>query len=496
MKREIARGAAWMLLWRVCDRLLGLLSTLVLARLLVPADFGLVAMAMSFIALIELASAFSFEVALIQRSDLTRDHYDTAWTLNVAFALICGTLIALAAPMAAKFYAEPRLVEVMWVLGAIWALQGFENIGIVNFRRQMNFSREFTFMFGKRIAAFLVTLGLALTWQSYWALIAGQLTSRLVGVLLSYVMEPYRPRLSLAARRELFAFSSWLMITNVMGFGLARLPHLVVGRVAGSEALGLYTMASEFARLPSTELSAPINRAVFPGLSRLSGDPAALQRVFVDVMSVTVALTLPASIGLALVAPVLVEVLLGPRWLAAAPILALLALSGAVEVVAANNGVAYVASGQTRMAAILSATKLAAMVSFAMLLVPDGGVMGIAWAEFFASALVACISTVVAQRLLRLSLRRLATALWRPFVATATMAACLWPAIGAMTAPGVALPPWLTLCAALVVGAVSYFVTLLGVWQLCGRPSGAEHFVVQRMREIFVSLMARHGTRT
>src|SRR5262245_59379519 len=134
MSVEIARGATWMVLWRVCDRLLGLLSTLVLARVLVPADFGLVAMAMSFIALIELASAFSFELALIQRREVERAHYDTAWTLNVAFGLLCGALIALSAPLAAAFYAEPRLIEVMWVLAATWALQGFENIGVVNFR--------------------------------------------------------------------------------------------------------------------------------------------------------------------------------------------------------------------------------------------------------------------------------------------------------------------------------------------------------------------------
>jgi lipopolysaccharide exporter len=83
MKREIATGAVWMVFMRLCDRMLGLVSTLVLARLLVPSDFGLVAMAMSFITLIELAGAFSFEVALIQRADPTRAHYDTAWTLNL-----------------------------------------------------------------------------------------------------------------------------------------------------------------------------------------------------------------------------------------------------------------------------------------------------------------------------------------------------------------------------------------------------------------------------
>src|ERR1044071_6378743 len=129
-----------MIFMRICDRSLGLISTLVLARLLLPSDFGLVAMAMSFIALIELAGAFSFEVTLIQRVDPTRDHYDTAWTLNLGFALVCAAITALMGPVAAAFYKEPRLALLMGVLAIGWAMSGFENIGIVNFRREMNFA--------------------------------------------------------------------------------------------------------------------------------------------------------------------------------------------------------------------------------------------------------------------------------------------------------------------------------------------------------------------
>ena len=217
MKAEIAKGATWMILLRLCDRTLGLVSTLILARLLVPADFGLIAMAMSFIALIELAGAFSFEIALIQHPDPSREHYDTVWTLNLAFALGCAGLTAALASVAARFYAEPRLSLVMFVLSVGWIVQGLENIGIVNFRRRMDFSREFAFMFGKRIVGFVVTLTLAYALRSYWALIVGQLSIRFTGLVLSYAMEPFRPRLSVARRRELFSFSGWMLVSNIMG---------------------------------------------------------------------------------------------------------------------------------------------------------------------------------------------------------------------------------------------------------------------------------------
>src|SRR4030095_15719268 len=138
MRAEMARGAAWMVLVLLFDRSVGILSTTILARLLVPADFGLVAMAMSVITIIELASAFSFEIALIQKHDPQREHFDTAWTLNILIALGGGLVTAARAHPAAAFYGDPRLVHVMYCIGAGWTVSGFENPGIANFRRRMD----------------------------------------------------------------------------------------------------------------------------------------------------------------------------------------------------------------------------------------------------------------------------------------------------------------------------------------------------------------------
>jgi O-antigen/teichoic acid export membrane protein len=158
MRGEITRGAAWMVLFRLCDRSIGVVSTTILARLLLPADFGLVAMAMSIIALLEMAMSFSFEIALIQKSNPERDYYDTAWTLNVLSALAGACVTAALAHLVASFYADPRLVAVLLAIAATWLVTGFENVGTVNFRRRMDFAVEFRFMAAKRIIAFVVTM--------------------------------------------------------------------------------------------------------------------------------------------------------------------------------------------------------------------------------------------------------------------------------------------------------------------------------------------------
>jgi lipopolysaccharide exporter len=234
MKNGLAGGAAWMVLFRMLDRSIGILSTLVLARLLLPADFGLVAMAMSVISLVELATAFSFEIALIQMSDPKRHHYDTAWTLNIAVALGGGAITALLAPLTAHFYSEPRLIAVMLVIAVAWAVSGFENIGVVEFRRSMNFRREFVFFGYKRITTFVVTMVCGFAFRSHWALVTGMVTGRLTGVALSYLMQRYRPRLSFVATRELLSFSGWMVGNNLIGVALGRVPHFFVGRILGS----------------------------------------------------------------------------------------------------------------------------------------------------------------------------------------------------------------------------------------------------------------------
>ena len=341
-----------MVLFKLAERSLGLVSIVILARLLVPADFGLVAMAMSIIGFIDLATSLSFDVALIQRPNPNREDYDTAWTLNVAVGAGCALIIAALAFPAASFYDEPRLTAVMLVLAGSWLLQGFENIGVVNFRREMDFAREFRFLASKKVVGFMVAIPLALALQSYWALIAGTVMSRFAGVLFSYGMQPFRPRFSLAASKELFSFSGWLLLNNILIATLAEIPLFLIGRIHGPRALGLFTVGAEIAFLPATELVAPINRAVLPGYARMATNPETLRDGFVDIISVILIVALPASFGLAAIAEPLVKVVLGAKWLDAIPVIETLAFCGALVAMQSNNYSAYIALGQQRVAGI------------------------------------------------------------------------------------------------------------------------------------------------
>ena len=139
----------------------------------------------------------------------SRALYDTGFTLNLFRAGLTGGLLAFCAYPLGRFFNEPRLANVLLALAVGTLATGLTNIGIVDFRRDLTFDREFKLLVLPRIAGVLVTVGAALALHSYWALIAGIMTGRLLGVVLSYIMHPYRPRLSMQAWRQLAGFSGW-----------------------------------------------------------------------------------------------------------------------------------------------------------------------------------------------------------------------------------------------------------------------------------------------
>ena len=474
MRAEIARGAGWMLLFKAVDRLLGVVSTLVLARLLIPADFGLVAMAMSVIALIELASAFNFEAALIQRKDLSRDHYDTAWTLNLGLGAACAALTALLAYPTAQIFGEPRLQMVMFVLAAGRLVASFESIGPVEFRRTMDFRKEFVFLSSKRLLAFVVTLILAFVFRSYWALVIGSVFGRVAGVVLSFSMQPQRMRLSLGASRELFGFSGGLLAVNLLGAVIARAPHFFVGKLNGPQALGSYTVGSELAYMPSVELIAPINRAVFPGYARLAHDSEKLRDTFLDVIAAILLLALPASVGLAAVAEPMVRVLLGERWIEAVPVIRVLAFAGAVAAVTSNNASVYMALGRTLLFPIALAARLFVLLVGLLLLAPRLGVIGAAYAELIAYGLSLLVSYPILFRVLHVPVGHYLARAWRPVVASAAMGYVVLEVTAAIPAGTTSMSALPQLLGGVVSGVATYLGALWLLWRLAGRPRGAE----------------------
>lgn len=479
--KKLAKGAAWMIAFRLTQRSLGLISTLFLARLLMPQDFGLVAMAMSVIELVELVSAFGFDNALIQQRDPQRHHYDAAFTLNVCLGLGCAAVILLLAYPTATFYGEPRLAAVMAALAGASAVQGFENIGTMEFRRGLHFHREFHFQVIKRLLGFIVTLVAAFTLRSYWALVIGIVTGRLAGVFLSYLMHPYRPRFSLRGGSELMSFSVWLLANNAIGFANTRFPHFVIGRVIGSSALGMYTLSNEISSLPTSELLAPINRAIFPGFVKIAHDHAQLRDAILDVMAAMTLVAAPAAFGIAAVAEPLVYVVLSAKWADAVPLIRILGFLGVVAGLMNSTYPAYLALGRPRLTTWLNAASFLIFAIPVMLAISRFGLIGVAWVQLIVSVVFLPVSLVVIFRVLDIKVAEFTSRIWRPLLAATIMFFVVRAFIAATAVHGLN-PHGLPMLLASVVLGAAVFAALLGLlWTLTGRPRSVEARVINML---------------
>lgn len=481
---RVARGAAWMVAMRLSVRLIGLASTLILLRLLEPQDFGIVAMATAVAAAIDVLRQFGFDIALIQNPHSGPGEYNTVWTLDVLFAVGCGALIALIAKPAAVFYSEPALVPLFYVIATITAINGLQNVGIVDFRKYLQFNREFHFLVAVKVIGFIVTIGLATWLRSYWALVLGMGSMAIASVILSYTMHPYRPRLSLVAVRRLFRFSKWIFINNISNLVKLRGADFVIGRIAGTRPLGLFTLAYEISNLPTSELVAPINRALLPGFSQISGDSARSSRAFVRAAAVMALLSFPMAFGISATAELLGTVVLGEKWLDAVPLMKILALSGAITAILSPIASALISLGKPRIVATMSLCNALTLVTVVIFLTQRHGAYGAVFAILVVSIAFLPIYFFVASRYIRITRRDLGAIFVRPGAAATAMY------IVVISLPRIFGHDALHLLLSVGVGASVYVTLLLGLWVAWGRPQGSSEAYVLNSCE---SLLARNG---
>lgn len=472
--RRMAKGAIWMVAVRLVDRSIGLVSTIILARLLLPADFGVVALAISAIAVLEIWAEFGFDLALIQNQKAERKHYDTAWTLMMLRGVTVAVLVALSAGSIAEFLREPLMEEVLYALAVISLIDGCQSIRTVDFRKNLNLHKEFRFLMTARVIQFFTTIILAYLWRDYWALVAGILVNRGARMFLSYYMAPYLPRFTLSAFSDLFGFSKWMVLNNLLNFMTTRLDTFVVGRVSGVSSLGVYAMAYEVSNMATTELVWPISRAIFPGFARLADDKTALERSYNLSQALIVLVALPVATGLALTAGYFVPILLGEKWLGVVPLMEVLAVYGGLRVIIANTGSLYFAINKPYLAAIMAAANLVVLLPAMILLVLEYGPIGAAWAVVLGSAPPIVLMFFFNAKYAGIAPMNSCLNLVRPILACGIMVGLillLRPVFPVVDDTGSLV---LGLVVLIFVGAASYVSSILILWRLMGDDQGIE----------------------
>lgn len=468
----LAVGMRWV------DRLLGVLGTLVLARLLSPQDFGLVAMATVVAGLLEVLLDLGVGSALIQKDRADAEDFHTAWTLRLAQSFLAALVVVACAQPAAAYYGDERVVAVLQLMAVAVCIGGFENIGTVNFQRSMEFGRDFLFYSVRSVLTVTVTITMAVVLRSYWALVLGSVVSRVAGVALSYAMCDFRPRLSLARTAGLWAFSQWSLATGVGRYLYGATGRFLIGGRSDATALGAYTVGEQIAFLPTTELLAPLGRVMFPVFSAARNERGKLLQVVTLAQAVQALVAIPASVGVALVADDAVPLVLGEQWRAAIPVARVIALAGVVLSLTHSIGHMLMSVGRTKTLCAFIWARLSLLVALLVLVFPRADTEGVALA-YLVTALTTflALQTIAGRVLPGFGVAEMFHQAWRPLVAAGVMSVVVLAAGRAFATQDAVH----RLLAEVGIGASAYALIVLLLWRIAGFPFGAERYVLERL---------------
>lgn len=475
-----ARGAGWVMAWRLGMRALGLVSTLVLVRLIAPADFGIIALATGFMQTIDGMLSLGTEEALIREATPVRGFYDTAFTLNLLRGLSVTALVAALAYPAADFFADPRLGPVLLFVACLPLLDGCANIGAVDFRRDFAFHKEFAIMVLPKLCGILAAIATAAALHSYLAMLAGMAVNRTLRVVMSYVMHPYRPTLSLRSWRGLAGYSLWTWLLSLAVLVRDRADSLLLGRLMNTASVGFYSVGAEIAALPTTELIEPLGRAAFSGFAAGRQQKADVGETFLRLIGSAALLTLPAGVGLSLVAAPLVALAFGSGWEQAIPVLRILSLS--FTVVVFGHLSLHLLSAHALLGRLVGITVVGAVARVVLLalLIPLFGLTGAAIAAAVATVMEQTLTVATAMRRFDVKAAGLARRVWRPVLAATAMAAML-VSLGWGWSDDRNI---VRLIEAVATGTATYTLVLVASWITTGRPRGAEADVLALLRRV------------
>jgi teichuronic acid exporter len=402
MLRSRARSAV---LWSGVDmfarRGAGFLVTVVLARLLIPEDFGTIALLSIFLGVASLFVNAGLGLGLIQRQDVTHVDESTVFWFNLCVALLMALLLAAGAPLIANFFAVPLLVPLTFVMAANLVVSALGSIQSalmakrLDFKTPMKVGVSSTFVSG--------TVGVYMAWRGYgvWALAGQTLTGSLVSTGLTWALVRWRPLLvfSFDSFRRLFAFSGWLFVSWLLDTVFQRAYTLVLGKIYGTYELGIYNRADTTQQLASGVPTDVLSKVAFPLFSSVSEDKERLRRGMRMATRAATLIIAPVMMGLAVLAKPFIAVVFGEQWLPAVPILQVLCIVGLFYPLHVINLSVLQAQGHSRLFFRLEVVKKSLGIVFLL----GGslfGVLGIAWSRVLASAVGLVINTYYTRKFL------------------------------------------------------------------------------------------------
>jgi O-antigen/teichoic acid export membrane protein len=472
-------GTGLLIASKVMSRCIDLISLTVLARLLTPADFGLVAIAMSVLTIAEAVLELPVALALLALPERTKAHFDTAFTLQLARgALLALILVAAAWPLAA-FYHDSRLIPLLCVLSLAPVASGLVSPLMTEYAIKLDFRPVFAMEITSKLIAMIVSVGTAYWSTSYWSLAFGTIASPLAGLVISFIFAPYFPAFALSQWSVFSGYLRWTTLTQLLTATNWQMDQLLLGRWVDRFQLGAFSMAANLSGMPGQILIGQTFRPLLVGFSLVRDDRGRLTQAYLKSVSSIVTVGLPLLVGMGVTADPLIRVILGDQWSRAAPLLTMLCLTSIPALFIGPIGPLGITLNRPSIFFRLALIEFVFKLPLMLLALMYYNIPGVLAVRLATALVVAGCSMFAVRKLIELGVVAQLFSSWRPMMSAVAMVLAL-RLVGASASTGYdhfQLTLWLVLICTL--GAIVYVGVLLSLWFLNGRPDSIETKVVE-----------------
>lgn len=474
-KRDLIRGAAWTVGTRMVVKILGFVNTIVMARLLMPEDYGLVAMSMLIVSLVQTMLDFGAVTALMRKEHLSKDDIDSAWTLRLIQCAAAATLIAIAPLIVVPIFDEPRVTYILWTVAVSLLVMGMASLAPIIAIKEFDYRLGFKIDIVGKLASVAVTVLFGFVLRDYRALVIGIAVGYITPFFLTYALHPLRHTINIKKIPEIWSVTKWLMVAGIGGFVLRKGDELAAAKIGTTAEYGNYNVGADLGSLPVAEVGPAMLKALLPVLATMQSDIERTNLALTKTLGALGTLIWPLGLGTFATAELLTLIVLGPKWQAAATFVGIYAIITVLQTMANPLNSLLTLRSHTRIQSHLVWLEFSTFVVISIILTPLFGLIALAWARLIASTLNLCWALLVAASYCRLSIGGLLLNLLRPFGGAFIMAVLV-----------VKLPIWpnqihLHMLAVVSAGALFYTAWCLITWQMAGRPEGLESTIWDRV---------------
>ncbi len=318
---KVVKSSSLLLSLQLIQRSLGIISTLILARLLAPEDFGIIALVTIVLQFFELLVDTGNQQYIVQKPSVTSRDLNTAWSLDIVIKSSIAATIVLLSPWIAKYLDTAELAAALSVAALTLPVRALKTPGLMLLARDINYRPLFQLTLWQKGLSFVTVMTVALVHPSYWAFIAGNLVSALVLAVGSYRVDRFRPNWSLSRAREQWSFSRWLLLRGMVGFTRSQVDNLIVSKHFGTIALGGYNLVREVSLMPALSAIIPMTEPLLASIAQVKQEPAALAYRIRLSLAVLASLLIPVTIFIWSYPELIIGVLLGDSWQQYGPLL-------------------------------------------------------------------------------------------------------------------------------------------------------------------------------